>query len=200
MDSLQSTNTPTLLTTLVTVVNAHTTPLPDNKTLKSLLMVSPDSLLTINMLSRQLLLNLDLSLFPSMLQSSPSTNLVSSMVATTPRTLTLTTPLTSLVTDLMKNSVTTGLSETLGEPTGVKMVTSESAETTLLNAVLTLPLSMVVLVLDKLNLSRFAVNAVSSPTALIPSTFKLLVDFSSENIQYFVENTYVSTLLELKIL
>lgn len=179
MDSLQSTNTPTLHTTLATTVFALTMPLPDNKTLKSLLMVSPDSQLTINMLSRQLLLNLDLSLFQLMLQSSPSTNLVSSMAATMPRTLISTTPLTSLVTDLMTNSVTTGLSETLGEPTGVKMVTSESAETMSLNAVLTLPLSMVVLVLDKLNPSRFADNAVSFPTALIPSTFKLLDDFSS---------------------
>lgn len=181
MDSLLSTNTPTLLTILVRMVNALMMLLPDNKTLKLLLMVSPDSQLTINMLSRQLLLNLDLLLFQLMLQSSPSTNLVSSMVAITTKTLTSTTPLISLVTEVMLNSVTTGSSETLGEPTGVKMVTSESAETKSLNAVSTLPLSMVVLVQDKSNLSRFADNAVSFPTVLIPSTFKLLVDFAYKN-------------------
>lgn len=134
--------------------------------------------------SSTLSLTTDLSLSPSMLLASTTTNLVfSEDVMLTPTSI-LTTLLLSLVTVLMPLKVITGWLETHGALVMVKTVTSELLENLPLSARRTPPLLTVTVASVSPPPSPFAVNAVSFPTLLSPLVLKLLVEFKKSNNLY----------------
>ena len=111
---------------------------------------------------------------------------VFSKVLISAKTLTSITVLTSLDMALLQKE-TTGLSETLGEHLGVKMVILESEETTQFNAVWTLLHNTAQSVLVKSNLKLSAVKLVFSPIVLTLLMFKLLVDLTSCEIDFALQ-------------
>jgi len=175
MDLPLSSNTPILRTTLEIVMIALSILLPDKRTPKFSLMVMLDSQRITKLLYSLPSLRLVQLLSQSMLLLSTSMRKVFSMVLIIRATSTLTTLLPLLVMVLLKAKIS-GLSETLGAPVGVKMVTSESGENNNPNAVSTTLLYTVTHALDKYNNKLYVAKLVFCLIAHIPWMCRLLAD------------------------